>query len=134
MGDYSITALRAAFVTVGALIVAKSILVVEALPIARLFSKRLVYQVLWKTLLFSAVALLFRLIEEFILLLSKHGSLMMAIPAMYREAVWPQFWVLSLWLFGGLFFYSLTSELVHIVGTDKVKEMLFGTEGTASER
>ena len=38
LGDYSITSLRATVATVGALIVAKAVLVVEALPIARLFS------------------------------------------------------------------------------------------------
>jgi hypothetical protein len=133
VGDYSITALRATGTTVGALIVAKAILVVEALPIARLFSSRLVFQVLWKTLLFGALALLFRFIEEIIPLISKHGSLLTAISAMYREIRWPIFWVFALWLLGGLLLYCLASELVRMVGAERVKELLFGTRGGASE-
>ena len=43
VNDYSITALRATVATVGALIVAKAILVVENLPIDRFFSGRLVF-------------------------------------------------------------------------------------------
>lgn len=134
LGDYSITALRATASTVGALIVAKAILVVEALPIARLFSGRRVVQVLWKTLLFAAVALLFRFVEEIIPLASKHGGLVAATKAMCSEISWPLFGVLALWILGGLFLYCLASELVRAVGPEKVKEMLFGTRSRGSKR
>jgi hypothetical protein len=45
---------------------------------------------------------------------------------MYGETSWALFTVLALWIFGGLFLYALTSELVKAVGPDKVKEALFG--------
>ncbi len=48
LNDYSITALRAAGATMAALIVAKAILLVEALPIAQLSSGRRISQVVWK--------------------------------------------------------------------------------------
>ncbi len=48
IGDYSISALRATVARVGALIVAKAIVLVEYLPIARVFSSRLVFNALWK--------------------------------------------------------------------------------------
>jgi hypothetical protein len=35
----------------------------EKFPIARLFSGRMLYNILWKTLLFSAVSLLFRFVD-----------------------------------------------------------------------
>ena len=134
VGDYSINALRATATTVSALIVAKAILVVEALPISRLFSSKLVFQVLWKTLLFTAVALLFRVIEEIIPLISKHGGLVAATKAAYREIAWLLFGVFALWLLGGLLLYCLAVELVRVIGAEKVKEMLFGTRGRGSER
>ena len=127
LDDYSITALRAAGATVGALIVAKAILVVEALPMARLSSGRRMFHVLWKTLLYGVVALLFRFVEELVSLASKHGSLVSATKAMYREVSWPLFAVLALWILGGLFLYCLASELVRAVGPEEVKEILFGT-------
>jgi hypothetical protein len=129
-GRYSFTALRAAGATVGALIVAKAVLVVEALPIARLSSSRRIFQILWRTLLYGVVTLLFRFVEEFIPLLLKHGGLVSATKAMTGEVSWALFAVLALWILWGLFLYSLASELVRAVGPDKVKEALFsGMEG-----
>jgi hypothetical protein len=133
LDDYSITALRATASTIGALIVAKAILLVEALPIGRLFSSRLMIQVVWKTLLFGAVALLFRFIEEIIPLISKHGGLAAGVKAMFEEISWPLFGVLALWLVGGLFLYCLASELVHMVGAQKIKQMLLGTSDGVSQ-
>jgi hypothetical protein len=127
LGDYSSSALRATTATVGALIVAKAILVVEALPISRLFSSHRVSHILWKTLLFGVVALLFRFVEEIIELASKHGGLAAATQVMFREIAWPLFWVLMLWVLGGLLLYSLASEFVRTVGPEKVKAVFFGT-------
>lgn len=124
--DYSITALRATASTVGALIVAKAIMLVEALPVARLFSNRRVFQILWKTLLFTLVALLFRYVEEIIPLVSKYGSVVAATKALFDETAWPVYVVMALWILGGLLLYCLASELVREVGPGKVKEILFG--------
>lgn len=132
LDDFSLTALRAAGTTMGALIVAKAILLVEALPIARLSSNRLIVQVLWRTLLYGLVALLFRFLEELIPLVSKHGGLVTGTKAMLGEVSWPLFAVLALWILGGLFLYALASELVRAVGPDKVKGALFSRmEGRA---
>jgi hypothetical protein len=134
LDDYSITTLRAAGATVGALLVAKAILVVEALPLATLFSGRRVVQVLWKTLLYGMVALLFRVVEEIIPLASKHGGVVPAAKAMSREVSWPLFGILALWILGGLLLYCLASELVRAMGPDRAKEILFSTRSSSSER
>ena len=138
LDEYSFTALRTAGATVGALIVAKAILLVEALPIARISSSRRILQILWKTLLYGVVVLLFRFVEELIPLVSKHGGLVSAMKAMLGEVSWALFAVLALWILGGLFLYCLASELVRAVGPDRVKEALFsgmkgrsGAAGTA---
>lgn len=133
LDDYSFTALRATGATVGALIVAKAILIIEALPIVHLSSSRRIFQILWKTLLYGVVALLFRLVEELIPLVSKHGNLVSAIKAMQGDISWALFAVLALWIFGGLFFYALSSELVRAVGPDKIKEALFSGMKDRSE-
>ena len=133
LDDYSITALRAVSATVGALIVAKAILVVEALPMSRLFSGRRVAQVLWKTLLYSIVVLLFKVVEEAIPLVSKHGGLVSAATAMYNEVYWPLFVVIAIWIIAALFLYCLVSELVQAVGPDRVKEIFFGTRNKSSD-
>lgn len=127
LDDYSVTALGATFATVGALIVAKAVLVVEALPLARLFSARKFVQVLWKTLLFAGVALLFRFLEELVPLISKSGGIFAAVDRLLEEVHWPLFWVVALWIVGSLFLYCVAAEIVRAVGPEKVREALFGT-------
>src|SRR5262245_61826149 len=126
LSDYSITALRASVATIGALLVAKAILVVEALPVSKLFARRLVVQVLWKTLLFGSIALAFRFLEDSIPLALKHGSWAAAMNAMRSDAAWPLFWVTVLWLFAGLLLYNVAAELVRAVGLEKARELFFG--------
>lgn len=134
LGDYSFTALRATVATVGALIVAKAILVVEAMPISRIFSRQqLWYHVLWKTVLFNVVVLAFRFIEEIIPLVRKHESLSMGVAQLYQETVWPQFWVFQLWLFCALFLYCVAAEVVRDVGAGRIKAVLFGSRGNAPQ-
>ena len=129
LGDYSVTALRATAATVGALIVAKAILLVEVLPLARLSSGRRVVQILWKTLLFAAVVLLFRFVEEIIELSSKKGGIVAATKVLFDEISWPIFGVTTLWILGGLLLYCLASELILALGPEKVREVLFGANG-----
>ena len=51
--------------TIGALTVAKAILLVNALPVGRRYDSRpLARSILWKTLLFGALTLLFHYLEE----------------------------------------------------------------------
>ena len=125
LDEYSFTALRAVGATFGALIVAKAVLIVEALAIARHFSGRRIYNILWRTLLYGSVTLLFRFAEELIPLVSKYDGLISALKAMVGEVSWPLFSVIALWIICGLFLYTLASDLVRAVGPDKVKELLF---------
>lgn len=127
LDEYSFTVLRTAGATVGALIVAKAILLIEALPIAQISSSRRILQILWKTLLYGLVVLLFRFIEELIPFMSKHDGLASGIKAMLEEVSWGLFAVLALWILGGLFLYCLASELVRAFGPDRVKEALFSS-------
>jgi hypothetical protein len=133
LDEFSFTALRAAGATVGALIVAKAILLVEALPVARLFSGRLIHQVLWKTLLYGLVALAFRFVEELIPLVSKRGGVAAGARAMLDEVSWPLFAVIAAWMLGGLFLYCLAAELVRSVGAAKVREILLGRRAEGAE-
>lgn len=126
LADYDMTALRATGATIGALIVAKAILLVDALPLARWCSAPRAVHVLWRTVVYGVVVLLFKLVEEAIPLLSEHGSLGATIRAMVREASWPILAVLALWIAGGLVLYSVAMELVDALGRERVRELLFG--------
>jgi hypothetical protein len=132
LDDYHISTTGSTVATVGALIVAKAILVAEKLPIARLFSGRMLYNILWKTLLLSAVSLLFRFVEELIPLIAKHNGPVTAATHLLEEVSWPRFWVLQMWLCSSLLLYCLAAELVRMMGAVKVKEMLLGSKAEAS--
>jgi hypothetical protein len=96
LDDYHITMTGSSIATVGALIVAKALLVAEKLPIARLFSRTMLYNLLWKTLRFSAVAGLFRFVEELMPPIAKHHGLVTAATHLFEEMSWPHFWVLQM--------------------------------------
>jgi hypothetical protein len=124
--DFDFTALRAAGATMGALIVAKAILLVEALPFVSAISTTRIVQVLWKTALFSLVALTFRTLEEVVPLVVRHGGLVASTETIAAEVHWPLFGILALWVVGGLLLYCLAAELVREVGGNRVREILFG--------
>jgi hypothetical protein len=131
LDEDNFSALRATGATIGALIVAKAILVVEALPFVKRMTGSLLRRAAWKTALYAAVVLLFRALEELIPLWSKYRSLGAAAKAMDSEVSWPLFWVLALWIAGGLFLYCLAAELVAAAGKEKVKSLLFASPGAA---
>ncbi|MFM7394894.1 MAG: hypothetical protein ACKO22_11160 [Cyanobium sp.] len=126
LADYDLTALRATASTAGALIVAKTIVLVEALPVAFLFPGRRILQILWKACLFTAVALLFRFVEELIPLIHRTGSLAAAVRATGSEISWPLFTVQALWIFAGVMLYSLVVELARAAGREKVRALFLG--------
>jgi hypothetical protein len=123
--DYSFTALRAVGATVGALVVAKAILVVEMLSIAKIFVDKPAVQVLWKAFLYSVVVFVFRLIEEAIPLLLKQQGIVSVVETMLSEISWPLFGVLTLWVFLGLLLYCLAVELMNIAGPGKIRQSFF---------
>jgi hypothetical protein len=127
--DYSFTSLRGVVATIGALIVAKAILVVEALPLSRVASPALLVQILWKTVLFTLMALLFHVLEELIPLFSKEHGFGNAVHAYVRDLSWPHMAITALWLLAGLFLYCTCWELVKIVGPDEFKKRLLGKSG-----
>lgn len=122
--DYKISVTGVAVATVGALIVAKAILLVEKLPVPRPFSSRAVYSVLWKTVMFGTVATLFRALEELIPRIAKHGGWVRNAQEIVETVSWQHFLIFQMWLLGLLFLYCVVSTLVGLIGPQNVKKML----------
>jgi hypothetical protein len=133
LDTYHVTATSSAVATVAAILVAKAILVMDHTALARLFSGRLVYNLLWKTVLFGTVALLFRELEELIPVLLKHGDVGAAIRSMVTDFSASRFLVVHMWLYTLLFIYSLTSEATRILGRDGLYAVLLGPLRTHGE-
>jgi len=133
LDDYQLDALRATAATVGALIVAKAILVVEALPISRAWRRNAALNIGWKALLFLVFALAFHFLEELAPRAWKHG-LVAGWQAMIGETDWPLFGVIVLWLAGGLVLYCLATELARALGPGGLRALLARREADAAER
>jgi hypothetical protein len=128
--SYGIEVTDMALATIGALIVAKAILIAEKLPFMKtLEGKPLLHIVLWKTLIFSLFTFLFRLVEELVPLLAKHGSFGSAVSHLFEEIVWPRFLATQILLFMALILYCSAAELIRVLGKERVKEIFLGQEG-----
>lgn len=114
-------------VVVGALIVGKIVLIVDAFPFINKFpEKPLIYNIAWKTIIYVLAAFFVRLAEHVIPLIIKYGSFREAIVRLVDETVWPHFLVIYLWLSVLLFVYCSLRELIRAIGRDHVLKLFFG--------
>ena len=124
--QYGITISSSVAATIGALIVGKSILVADALPFANLFhQKKLVYNIVWRTILYAAIATLLQFLDEFLPLLSRYGTLATAIEHLMEEIKWPQFWATHILIVFFLIVYNIAAGVIGVIGRDKFIEILF---------
>lgn len=112
---------------IGALIVGKVVLIVDKLPFVNKFPERpLIYNTLWKTMIYFCSALLVRYIEHIIPLVRQAGSLAEANRRLLEEIVWPHFWLVQMWLLVLFFVFCALRELVRAIGKEKVVVMFIG--------
>lgn len=124
--EHHLTLGGTAVAVIGALIVAKAVLVVDALPFANAFATRaLVYSVLWKSALYWLITLAFRYLEEIVRLARQRGGFLAANERLFEEISWPHFWAVQLWIAIAVLAYSLAREMTHAIGRDQVRRILF---------
>jgi hypothetical protein len=113
--------------SIAALIVGKVLLIVDMLPVVNAFRNRpLVYSTLWKTFLYSLVALLFRIGEDFIPLALETRNIPVGFGRYLAETHWPRFWATQAFLTMVLFVFVASREFVVAVGTNRARQMFFG--------
>ena len=113
--------------TIAALIVAKVVLITDLLPIVNRFpDKLLIYNVVWKTVIYLIAALLVRYIEHFIHFYRQYGDIALANRHLVDEVVWPHFWAVQIWLLVLFFMYCGLRELIRALGRERVSHMFFG--------
>ena len=118
---------------VGALIVGKSILIADALPLFGWFKKnRLILNVLWRTALYMSIVLVFQILEELIPLVSKYGGLGTALSHLADEAHWPRYLATHVVLAVFLGFFSFATALIGVIGADRFLQTFFGRESRSS--
>jgi hypothetical protein len=125
--QHGIVVAGSAIATLGALIVAKVVLIADRIPLLNLYPRKpLMYNVILKTFVFSLVTLLFIVLEEAFSAGAGTGGFSSALRKMSEDISWEAFWLREIWLFVLIAFYCAASELVRVVGWEKVREILFG--------
>lgn len=118
--------------TIGALLVAKVVLLADMLPaINRFPEKPLIYNVLWKTAIYVAASLFVHYLEHLVPLWWRLGSFSGANEQLRSEMVWAHFWAIQLWLVVLIFVYCMMRELIRVIGRDRVMQVFFGTPAPA---
>jgi hypothetical protein len=126
---YRITVGGAAVAVVGALIIAKAVLIADALPITRRFARRApLVSIAWKSLVYGLIVLAFRYLEELIPLWRESGAFVTAHRQLLAETSWPHFWAVTLWIAFALVLYALGAELVRALGRERVIRLLIRGE------
>ncbi len=119
--------------TVGALVVAKVVLVVDHLPFVNRFpEKPLIYNVAWKTAIYLFAAFVVRYVEHLIPFVRAHGDLAVAHRHLLDEVVWTHFWAIQIWLAVVLFVYCALRELVRVLGRERAISIFFGSRRPAA--
>ena len=111
---------------INALIIGKSILIVDSLPVVRrLGRRRLINLILWKSFFNIIVVFLFEIIEKLIHLISKHGSFSTALNNFGDEVNWPYFWNVFIILSIFVLIYAATTTLIEAIGKTEFRKILF---------
>lgn len=113
--------------TLGALVVAKVVLMADYIPFINKYpGKPLIYNVVWKTVIYLAVAFVVRFGEALLPLWLKYRELSVATERLYDEVVWAHFWVIQIWLACLFFVYVSFRELARTLGEAEFLRMFFG--------
>jgi hypothetical protein len=113
--------------TIGALIVAKVVLLADLLPMVNRFpDKPLVYNILWKTLIYQAAAIIVGYLEHLWDAYREVGSFAAANAHMVEAVVWPHFWAVQILMLVLFLNYTTLREISRAVGGKRMRVMFLG--------
>ena len=121
-------------VTVAALILGKAVLIADMLPfINRYPTKPLICNVVWKTVIYTLVALLVHYLEQLVDFWRQTGGLAAGNRKLLAEIVWPHFLAIQILLVVMVLSYCTIRELARVIGRDRLIEMFFGIRSRTPE-
>lgn len=132
LADYSIAVSSFMLATLGALVVGKAVLVANAMPYIRRYDRApLIRPILFKTLFYSAIVFLARLLERFF-----HFSVIERNPPgdfvayLMTTFSWHRFAAVNLWIFVLFLIYVTASEVAHLFGRGELWRLFFTSRPT----
>jgi hypothetical protein len=135
IGEFGISLADTSAATIGALVVGKSILIVDALPILKwIHQTRHIYTILWRILFYLIIVTLFQFIEGLIPFISKYGSISAAIEHLLEEIKWNHFVALRIILLLFIVIYTLIASIIESVGRKEFFKIFFGKDGKINSK
>ena len=116
-----------ASVLIACLILGKSVLIADMLPFINRFpDKPLIWNVIWKTLMYALVALIVHYMERLYDHWKEAPNFMEANSLLWTTMNWPRFWAVQILLITLIFMYCVIAELARVIGHDRLKVMFMG--------
>ncbi len=116
-----------ATVTLGALILAKAVVLADLLPFINRYPGRpLAWNIAWKTTVYLLAATALHYLERLVEFWRAAGGFVAGNEKMLAEQVWPHFWALEIYIGLVILVYCTMTELVRVLGAARVREMFLG--------
>lgn len=135
LADYARTVFSFLVATTTALVVGKSVLVADALPLLRRFDTApMIQTVLFKTVVYWAVVFLVRFLERLVEYLI-HGGTLSGIPEyVTAHFTWHRFAAVQIWIFVLFLVYTSIVELNAVLGGGRLRKIFFARRSSGSLR
>jgi len=128
--QYGIPLLGIVNAAVGALIVGKVVLIADNFSFVNKFpEKPLIYNTVWKTIIYIVAALAVRYVERLIEFSRQYGGIAAGNRYFWNEMTWERFLLIQMWLSVLFFIFCALRELVRVIGPEEVVRIFFGSQG-----
>jgi len=113
-------------IALAALIIGKAVLLADLWPpINRFPEKPLVYNIVWKTVIYYVVASFIHYLERLYDFAKEAGGIVAGNERLLSEIVWPHFWALQIILLVVILNYCVIRELGRVLGEKQMIRMFF---------
>lgn len=113
---------------IGALLVAKAVLLSDMTPFVNRFSDRpLFHKTIWKAFLYFAATFVLHLAERLLSAATNQYGFLAGVEGEVSQFNWTHFWVVQMWLALLFPIYTGLREVVREIGPDRAYAMFFGS-------
>jgi hypothetical protein len=114
-------------ILVASLILGKSVLIADMLPIINRFPERpLAYNIGWKTLIYLLISVVIHYLERLFDFSREAGGIVAGNEKLLAEVVWPHYWAIQIILLVLILMYCTMHELARLIGREKMLRIFFG--------
>jgi len=126
-------ATSSAQIAIAALIIGKAVLLADLWPAINRFPHRpLIYNIVWKTVIYYAVASFIHYLERLYDFTKAAGGIAAGNEKLLAEIVWPHFWALQIVLLVIILNYCVIRELGRVLGERRMIRMFFRDPAAAN--